>query len=127
MLKLNFIQSKVDPCLFYKTNIVFAIYVDDTIFGSPNESIVDTTISELKSLNFDITYEEDVDSFLGVRIDTDENGKVTKSQPALIYTIIKLLGLDNNQPNTKPLKLLHHFINMKTRRYSMKSGAIDPY
>ena len=79
LLKLNFIQSKADPCLFYKNNIVCAIYVDDTIFWSPDESIIDTTISELKSLNFDLTDEGDVDSFLGVKIDTDEDGAIIKS------------------------------------------------
>ena len=90
-LKLNFIQSKVDPCLFYKNNIVCAIYVDDTIFWSPDESIIDTTISKIKSLNFDLADEGDVDSFLGVKIDTDEDG-----------TIIKSLSLDkkiNQTPN----------------------------
>ena len=94
LLKLNFIQSKVDPCLFYKNNIVCAIYVDDNIVWSLDESIIDTTISDLKSLNFDLTDEGDVDSFLGVKIDTDENGTITMSQPTLTDTIIKSLGLD---------------------------------
>ena len=48
LLKLNFKQSKVDPCLYLKEDMIFAIYVDDTIFWSPNEANIDRTISELK-------------------------------------------------------------------------------
>ena len=57
---------------------------------------IDRTISELKALNFDLTDEGEVDSFLGIKIDTKDNGTITMSQPALIGTIIKSMGLEND-------------------------------
>ena len=37
-----------------KDDIIYAVYVDDTIFWSPDDSKIESTISELKDLNFDI-------------------------------------------------------------------------
>ena len=53
LLQLGFKQSEVDPCLYFKQDVICAIYVDDIIFWSPTESNIDSTISELKELNFD--------------------------------------------------------------------------
>ena len=101
LLKLGFKQSKVDPCLYLKEDMICAIYVDDTIFWSPNEIKIDETISELKALNFDLTDEGEVDSFLGIKIDTADDGTITMSQPALIETIIKSLGLEDDSKQHK--------------------------
>ena len=76
-------------------------YVDDTIFWSPNEIKIDEIIGELKALNFDLTDEGEVDSFLGIKIDTEDDGTITMSQPALIETIIKSLGLENDSKQHK--------------------------
>ena len=50
----------------------------------------------LKALDFDLTYEGEVDSFLGIKIDTADDNTITMSRPALNETIIKLLGLEND-------------------------------
>ena len=72
-------------------------------FWSPNETNVDRTISELKELKFDLTYKGEVDSFMGVKLDNEEDGKITISQSALIEIIIKSLGLENNsKPHQTP-------------------------
>ena len=79
LLKIGFKQSKVDPCLYLKEDIICAIYVDDTIFWSPNEVNIDKIISELNVLNFDLTDKGEVDSFLGIEFDTKDDGKITIS------------------------------------------------
>ena len=84
----------MDPCLYFKVDFICAIYVDDTICWSPDDSKIDNTISELKELNFDLTNEGSVDSFLGINIDTTDDSTITMNQPALIETIIKTLGLE---------------------------------
>ena len=101
LFKLGFKQSKVDPCLYLKDDIICAIYVDDTIFWAPKDSIIDKTISELRALNFDLTDEGDVDSFLGIKIDTADDKTITMSQPALTDTIIKTLGLNHDSKSHK--------------------------
>ena len=96
LFKLGFKQSKVDPYLYLKGDVICAIYVDVTIFWSPNKTNIDRTISELKDLNFDLIDKGEVDSFLDSKIYTEEDSKITISQPVLIETIIKLLGLEND-------------------------------
>ena len=96
LTQLGFTQSEIDPCLYFKKDVICAIYVDDTIFWSPNESKIDSTISDLKALDFELTDERDVDSFLGVQIDTTKDGVVKMTQTGLIDTIIETLGLDEN-------------------------------
>jgi hypothetical protein len=72
------------------------MYVDDTMFWLPDDTKIDQTISELKALDFDLTDEGVVDSFLGINIDTAEDGTINMSQPALTDTIIETLGLEND-------------------------------
>ena len=72
------------------------MYVDDTIFWSPDDSKIESTISELKALNFDLTDEGEVDSFLGVKMEKDKDGNITMTQRGLIDTIIKAVGLEND-------------------------------
>ena len=64
------------------------------LFCSPNKSKIDCTVSKLKPFNFDLTDEGDVDSFLGVQIDTTPDGAIKMTQTGLIDTIIETLGLD---------------------------------
>ena len=70
--------------------------MDDTIFWSPNDTTIDQTISELKSLAFDLVDERAVDSFLGIEIDTAEAGTINMTQPALTQTSIYTLGLEKD-------------------------------
>ena len=48
LIQLGFTQSKVDPCLFFKDDVICAIYVDDTIFWSPDDSKIDQIFTKLK-------------------------------------------------------------------------------
>ena len=95
LFKLSFEQIKVDPYLYTKNELICTIYVDDVIFWSPDESELGKCISELKSLNFDLTYEVEVDSFLGIQKETAEDKNISTTQHVLTDTIIKSTGLDD--------------------------------
>ena len=90
------LQVSQSPCLYYKVDIICAVYVDDTVFWSPGESKIEKAISELKALKFELTDEGEVDSFLGIKIDKDAKGNITMTQRGLIDTIIKSVGLEND-------------------------------
>ena len=96
LMEIGFTPSKVDPCVYYKDNIICAVYVDDTVFWSPDESNIDKVISDLKSLKFELTDEEEVDSFLGINIDKDKDGNITMTHRGLTDAIIKFVGLEND-------------------------------
>ena len=107
LIEIGFTPSKVDPCVYYKDNIICAVYVDDTVFWSPDESKIDKVISDLKTLKFELTDEGEVDSFLGIKIDKDKEGNITMTQSGLTDTIIKAVGLENDSkqhqtPATNP-------------------------
>eukprot|EP00957_Ditylum_brightwellii_P042222 3197501-Ditylum_brightwellii.AAC.1 len=72
---------------------MYVVYVDDTIFFAPDDSIIDKEINPLKSNGFEITDKGDVDFFLGIKFTCSENGGSNMSQPALIDSIINLIGL----------------------------------
>ena len=126
LLQLGFTQSIVDPCLYFKYDIICAIYVDDTIIQSPDDYKIDQVISGLKELNFELIDEGDVDSFLGIKIDTADDDTIIMSQPALIEKIIHALGLEKTLSSTKLQLLVHPYRRVKHLKHSMKIGATDP-
>ena len=76
--------------------MICAVYVDDTIFWSPNDANIDKTISKLKALKFELTDQREVDPFLGIKTDTAKDETITMSQLVLIETIIRSLGLKDD-------------------------------
>ena len=85
LINLGFKQSKVDPCLYIKDGVICAVYVDDTIFWSPDDSKIESTISELKAPNCVLTDKGEVNSFLGIAINKDEKGNIEMTQKGLRY------------------------------------------
>ena len=67
LIKIGFKQSKADPCLFLNSNIICIIYVDDTIFFSKQNKVIEEVINKLKE-SFDLTDEGDVEAFLCIKI-----------------------------------------------------------
>eukprot|EP00957_Ditylum_brightwellii_P175686 13377055-Ditylum_brightwellii.AAC.1 len=75
--------------------------MDDTIFFAPDESIIYKEINSFTSNGFELTDKGEVDSSLGIKFTHSENGDVTMSQPALIDSIIKKLGLQHDSKKHK--------------------------
>jgi len=94
----GFVQSKVDPCVFYKEGVILAIYTDDTIVFAKDNTVRDRIVKELES-SFNISSEGDIADFLGVKLERLEDGGIQMTQPHLIESILKDLHLD--APNAK--------------------------
>jgi Reverse transcriptase (RNA-dependent DNA polymerase) len=99
--KLGFTQSKMDPCVLWRGGVIIVIYTDDTIITGAHEIEIDEAIMSIASI-IDITSSEYVSDLLGVNIEQREDGKIALTQPKLIETIIKELGLkeDSNTLTT---------------------------
>jgi hypothetical protein len=97
--QVGFKQSKVDECVFYKGNVIYVLYTDDSILAGPNQTEIDQVIELIKVAGLDITVEGDVQDFLGVHIIRGDDGTVNFTQPHLIDKILVELGLDG--PNVK--------------------------
>jgi hypothetical protein len=89
-------------CLLWRGSCLLVIYTDDTIVAGPEEQQVNNAITDIGK-KFAITSTEGLDDFLGVNIKVELQGKkVTFSQPQLIKSIIRDLGLDHENCKTQP-------------------------
>ena len=97
----EFIQSKVDPCLFLRDDCIVVVYTDDCICFSKAESTALQLIADLKEDGFLLKDEGDAKDFLGVRIEHDPlTKKINMTQTGLIESILYDLDLLNAK-NTK--------------------------
>ena len=87
----GFVQSKVDDCIFYKGNVVYILYTDNSILFAPTQKEVDNCIADIQAVGLNITIEGDVKDFLGLNIEHHPDGTVKFSQPHLINKILKAL------------------------------------
>jgi hypothetical protein len=96
LMKIGFQPSVIDPCIYYKRNVVFLLYVDDGIFLSPSKKAIDQCIQELKDADFDIEDQGDICDYLGVQVHKDKKGKIHLTQPQLIKSIIQDMQFQDN-------------------------------
>ena len=69
--EMNFVQSKIDPCIFYRDEIVFVVYVDDCLCFHKSKQHADDFITELLT-KFTLTEEGELGmtamEYLGVQV-----------------------------------------------------------
>jgi hypothetical protein len=95
LLKVGFVPSQIDECLFYKGTSVFVLYTDDSILAGPDPDELDDIIRQMKEADLELTVEGGIEDFLGVQIERSKDGKsFTLTQPHLIDDILKELRLD---------------------------------
>ena len=101
LINMGFQQSSIDPCVYYRGTTISLCYIDDRIIISPNAKDIDATIKEIQ-VNYDVTDEGDIDDYLGVKIQRQENNTITLTQPHLIDSILKHVKLDSPNAVTNP-------------------------
>ena len=74
LLERNFVQSEVDQCIFMKGDLIFLVYVDDTILAGPNMDDINKEITGLgvsdedQVHSFQLRDKGQVGDFLGISI-----------------------------------------------------------
>ena len=99
--ELGFRQSRIDECLFYKGNVMYALYTDDSILTGPDKGEIDKIIEQMRKIGLNITDEGNLEDFLGVNINRQEDGTVHLTQPHLIDQILNDLRLDEEKVKIK--------------------------
>ena len=92
---IGFQQSKYDDCLYYRGTTMFAVYVDDGIFASPNDEDINQAINDLRSIHCDIEDQGELSDYLGVNIKQNQ-GVTYLTQPHLIDQIIEDTGISRH-------------------------------
>ena len=109
--EVGFTQSKIDKCVFYHGNVMYALYTDDSILAGPNPNKIERIISKMKRAKLDITIEGDLDDFLGVNIERRKDG------------LMKLLQQHLMEQMTKDLHLTDEKVKMKSTPASSSTPA----
>ena len=100
LIKLNFIQSRFDECVFYYGTTIFLVYTDDTILIGPDKEEIERIMKTL-SKNFKIEDQGTLNDYLGVHIERKEDGTLEMTQPTLILSILKDVSLWENGGKNK--------------------------
>jgi hypothetical protein len=58
--KVGFHQSEVDDCVFYRGNVMYVLYTDDSILAGPDPTEIDRAIQDIKDAKLNITIEGDI-------------------------------------------------------------------
>ena len=101
--KDGFTQSKHDPCLLLKPDIIVVLYVDDAGIAYQDENTLNELLARLKTNGFDLTKEGTFSEYLGIQYDEDKtSGDITMTQQGLIKKIISAVGMESCNPNRTP-------------------------
>ena len=101
LLDRNFKQSDIDPCLFYKKDLILITYVDDCILISPNAHLLDEWVIDMKK-DYTLEDEGDINAYLGINITCPNPNTFKMNQPALIERIINSLQLKDQHQHDTP-------------------------
>ena len=96
--ELGFMPSKIDPCVYYRKNLIFVVYVDDCVLMGPSNEVINKAIQDLCDSKHKFKVEDlgEVKEFLGVKVEKRNDGTIKLSQPQLIASILKDLHLQEN-------------------------------
>jgi hypothetical protein len=96
LVKIGFVQSTVDACVFYRDGVIFMVYVDDGMFFCKIMDKIDQAILALRADGYDIEDMGDVNDYLRINFEGLPGGKVKLSQPHLIDAILRYVKLTPN-------------------------------
>ena len=96
---LNFTQSKIDHCVWYREKTIVLFYVDNTWIFSPQKEDADRVFTDLQRANFKVTDEGEVTDFLGVSFTPLPDGGYDLRQDKLIDQVLSDMQF---VPGTKP-------------------------
>jgi len=103
LLDIGLKQCQHDQCLFYKTNLLIVLYVDDAGIAAPEAKYIDEFISSLETKGFTLTKEGTFSEFLGIKFTENKDaGTITLTQKGLIKKIISATNMENCNPNWTP-------------------------
>jgi len=90
--KEGYMQSKFDPCLFYRVNesevTYICLFVDDTYVFSNKPEHMDAFVSRMQKY-YQVTLDIKGDSFLGIQFTRQTDGSTTLTQPKLLNKLLK--------------------------------------
>jgi hypothetical protein len=99
----GFVQSSIDPCVFFGYKCIVLTYMDDCILIGDSQDWLNALVTSLHNGNkiFALQDEGSIDKYLGVDISQVDGTSFQLTQPFLIKHITQLLGIDKGKANEK--------------------------
>ena len=93
LLELGFVQSIMDPCLYFIKGLWVLVWVDDTLKVGSRAAI--NWFEEQCNQRFQMTHTENTDMFVGIEITRDRKEKTLElTQTAYITKILSKFGME---------------------------------
>ena len=106
LMKAKWKQSKWFPIIFYKTGVLYVLYVDDSIIIGATDKVLDDEIKLLQRQQLQLTVEGNLEDFLGVNITKINDSTFHLHQAHQINNLIKDLHLkENTKTKDVPCKI----------------------
>jgi hypothetical protein len=104
----GFTESKSDPCVFLKKDMIILTYVDDCILISNKKEMLDQFIHSLANgiEKFEFTDEGAIDKYLGVEVVKLKNKEFILRQPFLIQRILTALNVTEGDYNSRDVPVI---------------------
>jgi hypothetical protein len=99
----GFTQSKIDECIFYRGNVIYVLYIDDSLIVGPDQKEIDQVIQDIRAAKLNITVEGTIKDFIGVNIQRNKDDTITFSQPQLIQKVLKALRMEIGKVKSKSI------------------------
>ena len=102
---LGFKMSENDHCMFIRDDAIFIVWVDDGIALVRDSSVADKIIDDLNNTGMSVEKEgEDgaLAAYLGVTIESQDDGSLVLKQEGLIDRIIEATGMQGANPKKTP-------------------------
>ena len=92
LVKEGYLQSKFDPCLFYRVNedevTYVCLFVDDTFVFSNSQHNLNKFLRSMEKY-YQVSLDTTAESFLGVHFNHLNDGSVVMTQPKLMQKVLK--------------------------------------
>jgi hypothetical protein len=112
LMSIGFTTSLIDDCVFFRSDVIFMVYVDNGIFLGSNDLQLQEVIKEIQNLGLKIEDQGHPADYVGVNIKKLKDGSYEFTQRALIDSIINDVGLKDAKVKPVPAKVslqLHVF------------------
>jgi hypothetical protein len=97
LTSLGYTSLLIDDCVFFRSDIIFMVYVDDGIFLGNDDAQLLQPIKEIQGLGLNIKDQGHPADYLRVSIKKHHNGFYEFTQRALIDSIIEDAGISDSK------------------------------
>jgi hypothetical protein len=112
-MSIGFTTSLLDDCIFFHSDIIFMVSVDDGIFLGSKDLQLQEVIKKVQDLGLNIEDQGHPTDYVGVNIKKLKDGSYEFTQQALIDSIINDIGHSKVKPVSAKVSLQFHVFQDK--------------